>query len=62
MTIPGKHSVTSLQKTAILGPSYIIQKVLQCETYSHELHLVTELELYVVVYMPRSRWQDHASV
>ena len=30
--IPGKHSVDSLQKTAILGTSHIIRKVLQCET------------------------------
>ena len=30
-TIPGKHSVVSLQKTAILGTSHIIRKVLQCE-------------------------------
>ena len=30
-TIPGKHSIDSLQKTAILGTSQIIQKVLQCE-------------------------------
>ena len=29
--IPGKHSVDSLQKTAILGTSHIIRKVLQCE-------------------------------
>ena len=29
--IPGKHSINSLQKTAILGKSHIIQKVLQCE-------------------------------
>jgi hypothetical protein len=29
--LPGKHSVDSLQKTAILGTSYIIRKVLQCE-------------------------------
>jgi hypothetical protein len=29
--IPGKQSVVSLQKTAILG-TYIIQKVLQFET------------------------------
>jgi hypothetical protein len=27
--IPGKHSIDSLQKTAILGTSHIIQKVLQ---------------------------------
>jgi hypothetical protein len=27
-----KHSVYSLQKTAVLGTSYIIWKVLQCET------------------------------
>jgi hypothetical protein len=30
--IPGKHSIDSLPKTAILGTSHIIQKVLQCET------------------------------
>jgi len=30
-TVPGKHSVDSLQKTAILGTSHIIRKVLQCE-------------------------------
>jgi len=30
-TIPGKHSIDSLQKTAILVTSHIIQKVLQCE-------------------------------
>ena len=30
-TIPGKHSIGSLQKTAILGTSYIIRKVLECE-------------------------------
>jgi hypothetical protein len=30
--IPGKHSVDSLQKTAILGTSHIIQRVLQSET------------------------------
>ena len=29
--IPGKHSIDSLQKTAILGTSHIIGKVLQCE-------------------------------
>ena len=29
---PGKHSIDSLQKTAILGPSRIIREVLQCET------------------------------
>jgi len=29
--IPGKHSIDSLQKTAILGPSHIIRKVMQCE-------------------------------
>jgi hypothetical protein len=28
-TIPGKHSVESLQKTAVLGTSHI-RKVLQC--------------------------------
>ena len=29
--IPGKHSIDSLQKTAILGTSHIIRKVQQCE-------------------------------
>jgi hypothetical protein len=29
--IPGKHSRDSLQKTAVLGTSHIIRKVLQCE-------------------------------
>jgi hypothetical protein len=28
---PGKHSIDSLQKTAILGTSHIIWNVLQCE-------------------------------
>ena len=31
-TVPGKHSIDSLQKTAILGTSHIIRKVLQCES------------------------------
>jgi hypothetical protein len=30
-TVPGKHSVDSLQNTVILGTSQIIRKVLQCE-------------------------------
>ena len=30
-TIPGKHSIDSPQKTAILATSHIIRKVLQCE-------------------------------
>jgi hypothetical protein len=30
--IPGKHSIDSLQKAAILGTSHIIRKVLQSET------------------------------
>ena len=29
--IPGKNSIDSLQKTAILGTSHIIRKVMQCE-------------------------------
>ena len=29
--VPGKHSIDSLQKTAILGTSHTIRKVLQCE-------------------------------
>jgi hypothetical protein len=33
-TIPGEHSTDSLQKTAILGTSHIIRKVLQSETLS----------------------------
>jgi hypothetical protein len=32
--IPGKHSIDSLQKTAVLGTSHIIRKVLQCEARS----------------------------
>jgi hypothetical protein len=32
--IPGKHSIDSLQKTAVLGTSHIIRKILQCETSS----------------------------
>jgi hypothetical protein len=31
-TIPGQHSIDSLQKTAILGTSHIVRKVLQAET------------------------------
>jgi hypothetical protein len=31
-TIPGEHSIDSLQKTAVLGTSHIIRKVLQSET------------------------------
>ena len=30
-TIRGKHSIDSLQKTAVLGTSHIIREVLQCE-------------------------------
>jgi hypothetical protein len=30
--IPGMYLIDSLQKTAILGTSHIIRKVLQCET------------------------------
>jgi hypothetical protein len=29
--VPGKHSIDSLQKTAILGISHTVRKVLQCE-------------------------------
>ena len=32
--VPGKHFINSLQKTAILGTSHIIRKVLQCEAWS----------------------------
>jgi hypothetical protein len=31
-TIPGQHTIDSLQKTAILGTLHIIRKVLQAET------------------------------
>jgi hypothetical protein len=31
-TISGKHSIDSPQKTAVLGTSHIIRKVLQSET------------------------------
>jgi len=31
-TVPRRHSIDSLQKTAILGTSHIIRKVLQCES------------------------------
>jgi len=31
-TIPQKHSIDSLQKTAILGTSHTIRKILQCKT------------------------------
>ena len=30
--IPGKHSIDSLHKTAILGTSHMIRKALQCTT------------------------------
>ena len=30
--VPGKHSIDSLQKPAILGTAHTIRKVLQCET------------------------------
>jgi hypothetical protein len=30
---PGQHSIHSLQKTAILGTSHIITKVIQAETW-----------------------------
>jgi hypothetical protein len=29
--VPGKHSIDSLQKTAVLGTAHIIRKALQCE-------------------------------
>jgi hypothetical protein len=32
--VAGKHSIDSLQKTAVLGTSHIIRKVLQCEASS----------------------------
>jgi hypothetical protein len=33
-TVQGKHSIDSLQKTAILGTSHIIREILQCEACS----------------------------
>jgi len=32
--VSGKHSIDSLQKTAVLGTSHTIRKVLQCEAWS----------------------------
>ena len=32
--VPGKHSIDSLQKTAVLGTSHIIRNTLQCEAWS----------------------------
>ena len=32
--VPGRHSIDSPQKTAIIGTSHIIRKVLQCEALS----------------------------
>jgi hypothetical protein len=40
---PGKHSVGSLQKTAVLGTSHIIRKVLQSERWGSQ---VVEEEKY----------------
>jgi hypothetical protein len=34
--IPGKHSIDSLQQTAVLETSHIVRKVLQCETLKPE--------------------------
>jgi hypothetical protein len=31
VNIPGKHSIDSLQSTAVLGTAHIMRKVLQCE-------------------------------
>jgi len=33
-TVPGKRSIDSMQKAAILGTTHIIRKVLQCEASS----------------------------
>ena len=41
-SITGKHSVDSLQNTAILGTSHIMREVLQCETLSPRSPLVLE--------------------
>jgi hypothetical protein len=40
-TIPGKHSIDSLQKTAVLGTSHIIRKVIQSETRSLSVGFTT---------------------
>jgi hypothetical protein len=29
VAVPGKHSIDSVHKTAVLGPSHVIRKVLQ---------------------------------
>jgi hypothetical protein len=34
VAMPGKHSIDSLQQTAVLGTAHTIRKVLQCETGS----------------------------
>jgi hypothetical protein len=36
--IPGKHSVDSLQKTAVLATPHAIRKVLQSETWGSPLY------------------------
>ena len=36
--IPGKHSIDSLQNTAVLGTSHIIRKVLQFQTTMKFIH------------------------
>ena len=40
--VPGKHSIDTLQKTAILGTSHIMRKVLQCEAERWGSPLVQE--------------------
>jgi hypothetical protein len=40
--VPGKHSIDSLQQTAILGTSHTTRKVLQCETERWGSPLVQE--------------------
>jgi len=39
-TTPGKHSIDSLQKTAILGTSHIIRKVPGRNTCDRDIHIV----------------------
>jgi hypothetical protein len=42
-TIPGQHSIDSLQKTAILGTSHIIRKVLQRSKLSSGIYCRVKL-------------------
>jgi hypothetical protein len=57
-TIPGQHSIDSLQKTAILGTSRIIREVLQSETWSLNggIHLSCSWTLTIILWYHESCW------